>query len=737
MSYPIPIKQRTPIDALTGIKSSLYNIRQVIALTYLIYVASGRKAFVEYCHYENNKLSLKPELLATIKNYLNKNDIDTIINDNPLLNNQYEPLYVGMTLLFRLANLKMNGKSSTAERTGGLRFPKQIYFASNIVVLDLIISGFPDEFLKTSLFEWLKNQHSSNREFENKVCSFLSICTTFTQFKLRDENGNEIFFQTEGVYQAIKAGQNGVSIEDSKESVGPTRIYKNIIREELEPWIKQSNRGLCFSEQNTISPTDFSQIISTTLDICNVKDDTVSQQQLNFDVTLQDNSRKPLQQIYYGAPGTGKSHEIKRQTAEAEKEGRVFRTTFHPDSDYSTFVGCYKPIMKPTGVTLASGEKEEIIAYKFVPQAFTNAYVKAWQTTESVYLIIEEINRGNCAQIFGDLFQLLDRAGDGQSDYPIKADTDLAQYLKETLGNEHEGIAEGKLKLPSNLYIWATMNTSDQSLFPIDSAFKRRWDWQYVPIRKGVNDKGETINWKIEANGKPYDWWKFLQVINNKIEQATNSEDKKLGFFFCKAQNGIIDAKTFVSKVVFYLWNDVFKDFVDDSGDLFKDTDDSRLTFTQFYDVDDNGKPVMEAKVELFLKNLGVPANEYEDDSADEDIEDGSYFINGVECKKYRHIYKNSIEAYLKNFPDKTVEEVIKDWGTINTGLLCTQNEYEEIVRTRKITNPVIETRFTPIEYKGEKLFINFTKAKATKEKIEPDIELINSKDWGIHIEKK
>ncbi len=153
------------------------------------------------------------------------------------------------------------------------------------------------------------------------------------------------------------------------------------------------------------------------------------------------------------------------------------------------------------------------------------------------------------------------------------------------------------LLLPSNLYIWATMNTSDQSLFPIDSAFKRRWDWTYVPISDAEK------KWEIEVNGVEYDWWEFLVEINKRIYEATFSEDKKLGYFFCKAENGIISAEKFVSKVVFYLWNDVFKDS-EFEGDAFKDEEDGKLSFDKFY-ITENGKTrVNEEKVERFLSNL-------------------------------------------------------------------------------------------------------------------------------------
>lgn len=356
-----------------------------------------------------------------------------------------------------------------------------------------------------------------------------------------------------------------------------------------------------------------------------------------------------LQQIFYGAPGTGKSHTIKEQTSGED----VVRTTFHPDSDYSTFVGAYKPTTKSVPVTTVIGTKavpvegadgkpmtEEKIVYEFVSQAFLQAYIEAWrkynqlavgETPKEEYLIIEEINRGNCAQIFGDLFQLLDRGDHGFSEYPIKADADMQKQLQKAFNgivipqekeinaifkDEDDMVSQvlnGEiLLLPSNLYIWATMNTSDQSLFPIDSAFKRRWDWTYVPI----SDAGE--NWTIDVNGNKYDWWQFLEKINEHIYGATYSEDKKLGYFFCKAENGVITAEKFVSKVVFYLWNDVFKDSEFD-GNSFQDVEDGKLTFDKFY-ITENGKTkVNEEKVERFLGNLGLsPINDTEVDDEEE-----------------------------------------------------------------------------------------------------------------------
>ena len=544
----------------------------------------------------------------------------------------------------------------------------------------------------------------------------------------------------------------------------------------------------------------------------------------------------PLQQIFYGAPGTGKSNTIKSEVD--EKGLPCVRTTFHPDSDYSTFVGAYKPVMEEcdvkvtpivtnNGVSLQpSGTyKERRITYKFVKQAFLKAYLGAWkkyvdggssssqrqglsltatngdefllvevgkdyvghtkesrikvsqfetavkdywkknlipnnpdkwkwyeslvcdwyydpedeQTAEGCweafkkelndnnntfrcekpnqiylmkldgdnitistiivknarkraiqnvydsndlqgysiqatiaqklqeyggtfeeaweklknevearksssantsdsnavlpqFLIIEEINRGNCAQIFGDLFQLLDRGENGFSEYPIEADTDLQQEIARVFREEDEyklssnidiegevkcyksnyegktlseDVQEGRvLLLPPNLFIWATMNTSDQSLFPIDSAFKRRWDWEYMPIGYKNED------WKIEIGEKEYKWVDFQHEINDRIYSIDNSEDKQLGDFFVNANltGQKISSDVLLNKILFYLWNDVCKD---DPEQIFrwKDEKDNNqeksIKFSEFF----CKKEDKERKLQGFMAFLGINAD--------------------------------------------------------------------------------------------------------------------------------
>lgn len=471
------------------------------------------------------------------------------------------------------------------------------------------------------------------------------------------------------------------------------------------------------------------------------------------------NDLLPLQQIFYGAPGTGKSHTIK----ECTKGKDVIRTTFHPDSDYSTFVGAYKPTTKDVKLRDVSGHViledgkevvEDKIVYEFVEQAFLQAYINAWtkyadeqdgKQPKEQYLIIEEINRGNCAQIFGDLFQLLDRNDAGFSDYPIKADNDMTKHLKKALGNleikakdiinslyseEYRDVVsdvlEGKvLLLPNNLFIWATMNTSDQSLFPIDSAFKRRWEWKYIPISNAKKD------WVIEANGNKYDWWSFLEKINDVICDTTSSEDKKLGYFFARADNnGVISADKFVGKVAFYLWNDVFKDYGFEN-DIFKGDNGKPIDFQKFFLANAKADEMM---VEKFLRNLELDVvNEDMDEGEDEDEnikrDFTKYKINGIGKFSKRQVAAELVRMFVDSHPDMTVEEVLKEWKTLPKlvpHFVESQYEYENYDdRADK------GTRMRRIECRGDYIYVA-THGWSRPDKMKELQDAICAKQWGL-----
>ncbi len=482
-------------------------------------------------------------------------------------------------------------------------------------------------------------------------------------------------------------------------------------------------------------------------------------------------SPSSLQQIFYGAPGTGKSHTINEETAGED----VIRTTFHPDTDYSTFVGAYKPTTLEETVMTVIGTKavpvenadgtlrtESKIVYEFVAQAFLQAYVEAWKKyaqaegePKKQYLVIEEINRGNCAQIFGDLFQLLDRNDSGFSDYPIQADTDMKRQLqkafsglelpnKETLNHLYKGrkvadeVMNGDiLLLPNNLYIWATMNTSDQSLFPIDSAFKRRWDWTYMPISDAHKE------WTIELDEQHYDWWEFLTLINAKISSMTSSEDKKLGYFFCKAENNVISAQKFVGKVIFYLWNDVFKDY--EFGDaIFNDEDGSKLSFDKFYTEEGRNSKVVAKKVALFLQNLGMQPVFIEPDTEntpdlisdfDKKMDYSKYSLNGKGSYSKRGIVYETVKCYVETHPESTADEIVNTWLNIGIevpNLVETAVVHEQ--RKKEKSDSRFDQRSKMLELPSHEVI--YVSNQFNVSRIEDFMEKVNAQPWNLTIAK-
>ena len=491
---------------------------------------------------------------------------------------------------------------------------------------------------------------------------------------------------------------------------------------------------------------------------------------------------EPRQLIFYGAPGTGKSHEINVVT----KGQSVIRITFHPDSDYSTFVGSYKPTMGKGKVYGAQGPlrkdnediEEERIVYTFVKQAFLKAYLAAWKkmveggdNVSPQFLIIEEINRGNCAQIFGDLFQLLDRSDSNYSTYPIVADSDLQQAIEKAFAEENDYKLSSNIKvdsavkgyvsnfgatlsddvqhgrvllLPPNMFIWATMNTSDQSLFPIDSAFKRRWEWQYIKIANGYerdeegkfifdsNEKRIPLNWKIRFNKQECDWWEFLQAVNKRIGTATSSDDKKLGYFFCKPKKGetFIGEDVFVGKVVFYLWNDVFKD--NDTSIFKMEGVEEEPSYDVFYEENKYGKSVANSQaVEQLMKNLDVKIVSISGD-AEQEGDTGKYNFKGVPTS-LRDIAKGVVLDFISNNPDLTTAESIRDkfeqsCAGFGTKVIKTESEYHELdgqISQAKNWQEIILTN-------GEKLYINTQwRAKNPDDNFIKFIKVIENNNWG------
>jgi 5-methylcytosine-specific restriction protein B len=290
---------------------------------------------------------------------------------------------------------------------------------------------------------------------------------------------------------------------------------------------------------------------------------------------------KEFNKIYYGAPGTGKSYNIKKDLENVKNEN-IFRIMFHEEYSFFDFVGQYKPVVSHKtsqgSYTDFNGNKiegqEPVILYHYMEGIFLKSYIQAYKNLntnkEPVYLIIEELNRGNCSSIFGDIFQLLDRDSNGNSDYPIKIDNELKKYLEYL---NIKDMPTEDLILPSNLFLIATMNTSDQSLFPIDSAFKRRWHMEYVPI--SYNDK-VLLDVKIEN----YDikWLTFLEIINEKILMHLESENKLIGQWFLKNHNNLISENDFKNKLLHYLFFDVFKHH---RNEVFNDLEFSKIIQTK------------------------------------------------------------------------------------------------------------------------------------------------------------
>ncbi|MEC4052608.1 AAA family ATPase [Myroides odoratimimus] len=620
MNLPNSIKSRIAIDPKLAVGSSLPKPKELIGLTILLYLLNNNEEYLDYSNDIGNNIELKDELIVLMKTFFNELDVydenqfNSLKSDNALVTMQLEPLQVSLQIIWKLAKVKaINSSSSSLERTGGVRVPKSLNFTSNLLIIKSILTDDVNNISESSkliLYSWIFNLNipESLKLLENKLKSILLIFTEDTLYKTWLDREKEVIFQQEGIYELINTDSDTVTLKGAKEIKGTLRNLKAMLSHNLHPYLKIIGDNVSLINNNLLDEfVNYKKLSSNLLDL-SPKSISIINNALDSTSVLVDQSQdKGFNKIYFGPPGTGKSYAIKEELKKlGAKPDNYSRVTFHPDYDYHSFVGGYKPF---TDI-----EDNNKIKYKFVPQVFTDLYVKASSNTnEDYYLVIEEINRGNCAEIFGDVFQLLDR----NPEYNIEPSSELKAYLKERESKINEDITEdeakvkllfdGKLQMPNNLSILASMNTSDQSLYPMDSAFKRRWDWHYVPIDLKCNESNFTI--KFDGNNQ-YSWLEFLSKVNDKIYSVTKSEDKQIGNWFINATKceNIISKELFINKVLFYLWNDVFKDEVFNPDNIFieKNTDGSKkrdISFNNFYNKAEQGRLL----IHLLSDILNVP----------------------------------------------------------------------------------------------------------------------------------
>lgn len=575
--YPNKVKERKTIDLKLRIKSSLPKGLQMIALLYLLWKSNNKKSEIIYGEEINIAgnigLKLKNELLLKLKEYLSQQNIicsenfEEIVNDNPLLTLQYEPLLVGLELVWKLCKIEFvdHQKSSQVERTGGNRYSKILKYTKNIEIIYHFLKDIDD--LDKIFYEFLiDNRANLNKENEKhlKISYALTFITEDAKYLIVDEESNEIIFENIGIYEQLLLGNN-VKINSSTEVKGSTRILYSLLDQNMNVYLEY-NKSEKLIKLSSVSDTeilnfsDYYDLIENYKEITNdIKIIFINSRENTQNVV----KKFELQKIVYGAPGTGKSYSLNKEVERlfgANKE----RVTFYDGYTYGQFVGMYKPVITENGD----------ISYKYIPGSFMKQLVNSYKDPSNNFcLIIEEINRAKADKVFGNIFQLLDRDENGNSRYPISVSEEQVQYLKEELKDKKDilnRIENKGLYLPNNFYIWATMNSADDGVQPLDTAFKRRWKFNYISLNAkedNFGNDGETfIIGKYKENNIL--WNNFRKILNDKLK-VNITEDRLIAPFFISPNDfeeidtniKKIDKNILSEKVLMYIFDDLLRHY--------------------------------------------------------------------------------------------------------------------------------------------------------------------------------
>ncbi|WP_147564902.1 AAA family ATPase [Clostridium tyrobutyricum] len=605
MNRPDNIMAYDEIDLKLGIKSSLPHVKSTVAFAILLWECADHPAELIYSEQNNDEIVLTDELEQWIIDYLadiceeEQIDAETLIstmNKNQLLKSQMEALMVAFELVWKLAkvNFVETNKAASAERSGGIRYPKKLTYTVNIDIIHSIISSNENAYIRV-LMSWVGFNIDVDPECNKTLTYLLTTLSEGAVFKLTDGNRDVIFNQN-SIYQKLLETPESVDINGDKEAKGSLRILKSLLSDGMNPYLKYSNGAVSIAELNTERLEEYQKRVETLLRLSSTK--VIGLEELNADnegVALENLEENRISGgtnvLLYGVPGSGKSWTIEHEYC--KKGTNVERLVFHPDYTYSDFIGQILPDVDEGGQ----------VSYKFTPGPFTNILHDAYtHPQEEFILIIEEINRGNAPAIFGEVFQLLDRKSEirdtnddglpiGTSEYGI-TNANIAPIVYND--KRH------KVRIPSNLSIIGTMNTSDQNVFTLDTAFQRRWEMRLI------ENNFEHVDRRL-ADATILDtgitWEVFCTEINKIIvgnnARMTSAEDKRLGAYFVhlrdlqynpsmgnlssgeydnlrkEEQNGSIDSdgegrlaeirtaikqnRKFPEKVIKYLWDDAFK----------------------------------------------------------------------------------------------------------------------------------------------------------------------------------
>lgn len=538
MNRPDNISVYDELDLKLGIKSSLPHVKSTIALAVLLWECADRPAELVYSQQNGDGIVMTDELDQWVIDYLSEicqeDEIDAeslvaTINENQLFKSQMEALIVAFELVWKLAKVSFvdEGKAASAERTGGTRYPKKLLYTVNADIIHSLVESNHDAYIRV-LMSWVGFNINTDPECELQLMHILTALSEGAVFKLVDGNRDVIFNQN-SLYRKVLETQETVDISGDKGAKGSLRILKSLLSDEMNPYLTYSNGNVSTRDRRTGDLESYQKRVDTFLRLSATK--VIGLEDMDAD----DEGIAPEQYetqrlttgcnvLLYGVPGSGKSWTIEHEYC--KKDSKVERLVFHPDYTYSDFIGQILPNVAEDGQ----------VSYKFTAGPFTNILRDAYMHPGDEYiLIIEEINRGNAPAIFGEVFQLLDRKVEisetdddgfpiGTSEYGI-TNANIARIVY--------GDPTRKVRIPSNLSIIGTMNTSDQNVFTLDTAFQRRWDMRLIE-NNFDNVDPELAN--AEILDTTITWKNFCTAINGIVvgnsARMTSSEDKRLGAYF-------------------------------------------------------------------------------------------------------------------------------------------------------------------------------------------------------------